>query len=75
MHPMTKVEDGECIPIPEDDAGVGSPLSSGETRLVPEQASGPKEVMSLEMALVRALKQLGQTSDESHLDQSESRPA
>jgi hypothetical protein len=60
---MTKVEDGERIPIPGDDAALGSPLSSEETGSVPAQSSGPKEVMSLEMALLRALKQLGQIPD------------
>ena len=60
---MSKVEDGQSIPNsgqqrPKSDAFQATPVSQGKS-----QKADSEEVMSLEMALVRALQQLGETTD------------
>jgi hypothetical protein len=62
---MSKVENGEAIQKAELDHSANGSLPGEKTHAEPEQSSEAEEIMSLEIALVRALQQLGQTSDKS----------
>jgi len=62
---MSKVENSEAIQKAELDHLANGSLPGEKTHAEPDQSSEPEEIMSLEMALVRALQQLEQTLDKS----------
>ena len=62
---MSKVEDGAAIPKPGQGSPTSEPSRSGADLSVSNQEADSQEVMSLELALVQALRQLGKTPDNS----------
>ena len=62
---MNKVEDGDAIPKAGQKRPNSEAISPGANQVESRQAAEDESVMSLEMALVRALQQLGKASEKS----------
>jgi hypothetical protein len=61
---MSEVDDADAIPKPGQERPKSDAVSNGVDPTDSSQAIEDESVMSLEMALVRALHQLGHGSDE-----------
>ena len=61
---MSKVEDGDAIPKAGQERPKSEAMSADADSVDSRQAPEDESVMSLEIALVRALQQLGKASEE-----------